>query len=152
MTHSPVAHGPVLHSSTFRLGYADTDPAGILYYAAWFPWMERTQSEWFFDNGMRQDTLAERHGFWTVTRHTECEYLVAARLYDHIRLDVSLDRIGTRSFSFGHRMTRLADDQLVARASMTLVTVDAAGDSVPIPRKLRGVLDHWHAGRPAGLD
>jgi acyl-CoA thioester hydrolase len=133
-----VTGAPVLHSTTWRLGYADTDPAGILYYAAWFPLMERTQSEWFFDNGMRQDTLADRHGYWMVTRHTECDYLVAVGLYD-------------RSFSFGFGMTRLTDDRPVARAAITLVTVDAAGDSVPIPPPLRDVLEHWHAGRPAGL-
>lgn len=152
MAHDPVQHLPVLNSTVFRLGYADTDPAGILYYAAWFPWMERTQSEWFFDNGMRQDELAARHGFWTVTRHTDCEYLVAVGLYDQIRLDLSLERIGTRSFSFGHRMTRLADGQLVARATITLVTVDAGGASVPVPPPLRDVLEQWQAGRAAGLD
>ncbi|MCC9196808.1 hypothetical protein QNO08_08685 [Arthrobacter sp. zg-Y820] len=31
---------PPLHQHTQRLSYADTDPAGILYYAAWFPRME----------------------------------------------------------------------------------------------------------------
>jgi hypothetical protein len=83
---------PVLHSVTFRLGYADTDPAGILYYAAWFPWMERMQSEWFYLNDLRQDRLSERHGFWTVTCHTECDYLVPVGLFDEIRIELRLGR------------------------------------------------------------
>lgn len=137
---------PVLHTSTFRLGYADTDPAGILYYAAWFAWMERTQSEWLFLNGLRQDELAARHGFWTVTCHTECDYLVPVGLFDEIRLDLSVARVGRGSFDMAHEMVRIADDVVVARASITIATVTPDGTSVPVPDLLREHLDAWMQG------
>lgn len=139
---------PALHSVTLRLGYADTDPAGILYYAAWFPWMERMQSEWFWRNGLRQDELSERHGFWTVTCHTECDYLVPVGLFDEIRIELRLGRIGNGSFDMHHRMVRVEDGAVVARAMLTIATVGTDGAAVRIPDSLRAHLDAWAAGRP----
>lgn len=140
---------PILHTLRFRLGYADTDPAGILYYAAWLPWMERTQSEWLYLNDWRQDSLLERHGWWTVTRKVECEYLWPVGLYDEIDLHLSIGDIGTSSFRFEHRMVRVADAMEVARASNLIVTVGADTRPIPVPSALRNQLEAWRAGGAA---
>jgi acyl-CoA thioester hydrolase len=140
---------PPLHSLTFRLSYADTDPAGILYFAAWFPWMERAQSEWLFLNGLRQDRLAEQHGFWTVTCHTECDYLVPVGLFDEIRLELRLARIGHRSFDTEHRLFRTSDDVLVGRGLIRVVTVTPEGTSCALPDVLVRHLEAWRDGQLA---
>lgn len=139
---------PALHSLTFRLSYADTDPAGILYFAAWFPWMERVQSEWFLLNGLRQDQLKDRHGFWTVTCHTECDYLVAVGLFEEIRVELRLGRVGRGSFDMVHQMVRTRDDVVVARALITIVTVTPEGSARAIPPLLQEHLDSWAQGAP----
>ncbi len=138
-----VADRPIIHSHTVRLSYADTDPAGILYYAAWFPKMEGLQSEFLYLQGLRQDTLVERFGWWTVSRATTCEYLAAARLFDEIRIDLRMGRVGRSSFRFAFEMTRLEDRITVARAESTIVTVSPAQDPVPIPAALRVHLERW---------
>lgn len=140
---STAAETPVLHAHTVRLGYADTDPAGILYYAAWFPMMERLTSEFFLLQGLRQDTLAERFGWWTVSRATECEYLAAARLHDQVRIELRIGRIGRSSFRFAFRMVRTDDDVLVARAATTIVTVTPDQNRTEIPADLRAQLTTW---------
>jgi acyl-CoA thioester hydrolase len=132
----------VWHRHTFRLAYADTDPAGLVYFAAWFPWMERAQSEWFQANDLRQHTLAERFGFSTVVRRAECDYLAPARLYDEITHTVSLGEIRHRSFTTEHRMERAADGVLVARASVVIVTVDQQGRPTEVPEDFRHRLTH----------
>ena len=139
---------PVIHSHVVRLSYADTDPAGILYYAAWFPKMEALQSEFLFLQGLRQDTLVERFGWWTVSRATTCEYLAAARLFDEIRIDLRIGRIGSSSFRFAFEMIRIDDGVAVARAESTIVTVSPAQEPVPIPEDLRAHLGRW-TGEPA---
>jgi len=139
----------VLHSHTLRLTYGDTDPAGILYYAAWFPKMEALQSEFLFLNGLRQDTLKDRFGWWTVSRATECEYLAAARLFDEIRIDLRMGEVRTSSFRFEFTMVRVADDAVVARAANTVVTVSPdQSAAVRIPAGLRARLIEWQ--RPSG--
>lgn len=143
-----VATRPVIHSHTVRLSYADTDPAGILYYAAWFPKMEGLQSEFLFLQGLRQDTLVDRFGWWTVSRATTCEYLAAARLFDEIRIDLRMGRIGHSSFRFAFEMTRIDDRVPVARAESTIVTVSPAQDPVPIPDDLRAHLERWAGETP----
>ncbi|WP_300265735.1 thioesterase family protein [Microbacterium sp.] len=134
---------PVLHTHTIRLSYADTDPAGILYYAAWFPKMEALQSEFLYLQGLRQDTLIERFGWWTVSRATQCDYLAAARLFDEVRIELRMGRIGTSSFRFVFRMVRIDDDVVVARAQNTVVTVSPDQASVPIPDDLHSHLLRW---------
>lgn len=134
---------PILQTQLTRLTYADTDPAGILYYAAWFPRMEAVQSEFFFGQGLRQDTLKDTRGWWTVTRATECEYLTAAVLYDQIRMEMRIGKIGKTSFAFEHEMWRISDEVLVARGSVTLVAVSPEQETVELPSDLRELLEMW---------
>lgn len=133
----------MLHSDTRRLTYADTDPAGILYYASWFPKMEALWSDFLFRNGYRQDQSLATRGWTTVTRATQCEYLTAARLFDEIRLELRVGPAGTTSFPLEYRMVRLADDALVSRASTTIVLVDAQQRAIRIPEDFRRQLEQW---------
>ncbi len=132
-----------LHAHTVRLSYADTDPAGILYYAAWFPKMEALQTEFLYLNDLRQDTLNERFGWWTVSRATQCEYLAAARLLEEIRVELRLGEIRTSSFSFVFDMIRVSDGVPVARSSNTVVTVSPDQRAIRIPTLLRERLEEW---------
>ncbi len=130
-----------VHQHTQRLSYADTDPAGILYYAAWFPRMEALQTEWLYLNGLRQDTLLERFGWWTVSRATHCDYLAAARLFEEITIELRVGEIGTSSVRFDFEMWRREDQVQVARASNWLVTVSPDQRPIRIPEPLRKCLE-----------
>ncbi|WP_052070755.1 acyl-CoA thioesterase [Rhodococcoides fascians] len=138
----------VLARSSFVLTYADTDPAGILYFAALFPWMERLQSEWFLAQGLRQDRLADDHGFWTVNCRTECDYLAQAQLFDRLNCSLRLGRVGRRSFTMEFDFRRATDGAAIARARITLVTVSPKGSSVEIPSVLAHHLESWSRGLP----
>lgn len=135
----------MLHSDTRRLSYNDTDPAGILYYASWFPKMEALLSDFMFRNGYRQDESLAVRGWTTVTRATECEYLVAARLFDEIRLELRVGSIGATSFQFQYRMVRTSDDAIVSRAKTTIVIVDGQQRAIRIPGDFRRQLEEWAA-------
>lgn len=131
---------PVLHEHTQRLSYADTDPAGILYYATWFPRMEALQTEYLFLNGLRQDTLLDRFGWWTVSRATHCDYLLPAKLFEEITIELRVGEIGTSSVRFDFEMWRRADNALVATASNWLVTVSPDQRPIRLPDILRECL------------
>lgn len=132
--------GGVLHRCRMRLTYADCDPAGILYYATWFPWMERVQSEWFYLQGLRQDTLLDQHGFSTVTRHAECEYLTQVSLFDTIEVRLVVRHVGETSLTFGTEMWWLEGDTLAARGAITLVALSSDNLPIRIPTVLREAL------------
>lgn len=127
-----------LHTVGLRLSYADCDPAGIVYYATWFPWMEKAHTEYWLLRGLRFDELLSTYGAVPVTRHTECEYLAMARLFDEIRCEMRLAYVGRTSYRMA--FTFLREAEVVARSSLTLVCVDAAGRPVPLPDVLNNVL------------
>lgn len=129
-----------LHTVRFRLSYADCDPAGIVYYAAWFPWMEKAHTEYWLLRGLRFDELLTGHGAVPVTRHTECEYLVTTRLFDEIRCEMRPAHLGRTSYRMAFTLVRESDQAVVARSSLTLVSMDAQGRPVPVPEPIREVL------------
>jgi len=139
---------PPLHQHTVRLGYADTDPAGILYYGAWFPKMESLLTEFLYLNGRRQDQLLQRFGWWTVSRATECEFLAAARLFDLVRIELRVGEIGRTSIRFEFTMVRVDDAVVVARAVNTLVTVGPDQTPVAVPAEFREQLEAWRLDPP----
>lgn len=120
-------------STQIRLTYADCDPAGIVYFASWFPWMERLLSTWMYDQGLRSDELLQRHGFSTITRQAECEYLHPADLFDPIVITMNCAVIGRTSLRWGFTMVRTTDEREVGRGQITWVTLDPDGNPVPVP-------------------
>jgi acyl-CoA thioester hydrolase len=127
-----------------RLTYADTDAAAILYFAAWFPFMERISVEWAYSKGFRYDRILTEHGAAPVARATSCEYLAKTQVYDEIDIDMRVDHVGARSYRLAFTMTRVADRVTVARSLLTLVCIDDTGRSAGIPAALREVLEEAH--------
>jgi acyl-CoA thioester hydrolase len=124
-----------------RLTYADTDAAAILYFAAWFPWMERISVEWVYGQGFRFDQIGERFGAAPSARATSCEYTAPARVYDEIDVAMRIEHIGTTSYRLGFTMTRCVDRVVVARSTLTLVFIAANGVAAPLPVEYRTMLE-----------
>lgn len=127
-------------STGIRLTYADCDPAGIVYFAAWFPWMERLLSGWLYERGLRSDRLMENHGFSTITRQAECEYLHPADLFDEIRMTMDSAVIGRTSVQWGFTMVRQTDGVEVGRGKITWVTIDGQGRPLRVPEQIRAAV------------
>jgi acyl-CoA thioester hydrolase len=126
------AREPLL-SKRVLITYADTDAAGIIYYAAWFPWMERVQTEWLNQHEVRFPELLDRCGASVVTRATSCEYLAVVRPYDEIDIAMSIGHVRRRSYRMDFVMTRVSDGVQVASASMSLVGIDPVGAVAALP-------------------
>jgi acyl-CoA thioester hydrolase len=129
--------GDVLQTMEFRLAYSECDPAGIIYYAAYHPWMERAHTNWAYDQGIRLDESMQRWGASSVARHCSVSYLQAARIFDPLRVEMRLDRLGTSSmtlrFDFSNRDTAAT----VAVGSLTLVCIGRDGRPTRIPESMR---------------
>jgi acyl-CoA thioester hydrolase len=136
----------ILHQLEFRLSYGECDPAGIVYFGAYHPWMERTHSEWHFDRDIRSDEMLDRYGVSTVSRHSSVTYEHPARLYDPIRVEMRTGRIGETSYTSRFDFVRRSDDRLLAVGTMTLVFIDADMCPVRVPDWMREHL--LSAGEP----
>lgn len=117
-----------------RLSYADCDPAQVVYFAAYYPWFERTSTEWWLSVGIRIDELASTHGVTMVSRASGCEYLATTRVLDLLECRMTVGRIGETSVTLRFEMVRLEDEVTVAAGFNTLVILSPeTGRPVPIP-------------------
>jgi YbgC/YbaW family acyl-CoA thioester hydrolase len=130
--------GP-LHTCSFQLTYGDCDPAGIVYYANYFRWMEHTHTTWWHKVGERIDELPKRHGVEVVTRHTGMEFTAPARPFDVVVASLTAETVGRTSFRM--RVEFALDTGVpVANGNLTLVTIDKSGRPAPVPEALRDQL------------
>jgi acyl-CoA thioester hydrolase len=134
---TPNPEGGYLQALDFRLTYSDCDPAGLVYFAAYYPWIERAVTEWWIGAGVDFGSMLERFGAFLVARSTSCEYLAAARSFDLLSARLRLSFIGRTSLTFGIDIVRRTDDVLVARGSYTLVSVDAGQKPIAVPDSIR---------------
>jgi acyl-CoA thioester hydrolase len=132
--------GGYLQELDFRLTYSDCDPAGLVYFAAYYPWMERTVTEWWLGSGVEFGSMLERFGAFLVARSTGCEYLAAARPFDLLTARLRLSALGRTSITFAIDIVRRTDDVQVARGTYTLVSVDADQRPSPVPDSIRRML------------
>jgi YbgC/YbaW family acyl-CoA thioester hydrolase len=131
---------PVLHSMEFRLSYGDCDPAGIVYFAAYYPWMERVYNEWTYLGGHPPSAMTELWGATHISRASGCEYFVPASLFDPITCEMRVARVGTTSFTMAFDFMRRPDRTRLAQGHMVLVFVDADTRPSAVPDEFEAVL------------
>ena len=94
-----------------RVYYEDTDAAGVVYYANYLKFMERTRTEWLSSLGFDLAAIEREHGIVFVVQRVEIEFRRAAQLSDRLDVTLSLVELGR---------ARLVADQAVKRGTETL--------------------------------
>ncbi len=129
----PTASGNVLHTNDFRLSYGECDPAGIVYFAAYYPWFERTFNEWNFLSGNLPGELAAKWGASYVSRASSCEYLIPGRLFDPFTCEMRLGHVGSSSYSMTYAIVHRENGNTYATGKMTLVFISQDFPPRPVP-------------------
>ena len=119
-----------LHTIDVRVYYEDTDAGGIVYYANYLKFFERSRSDWLRALGVDHQRLAAL-GTALVVRSCSIEYHRPARLDDLLAVDTGLldPRLDIRRASIRllHRARNQADGALLACIE------PATGRPVPLP-------------------
>ncbi|MGJ3507214.1 acyl-CoA thioesterase [Enemella sp. A6] len=116
--------------------YADTDPAGVIYYASWVPFLERLHTAWLLSNGFRDPEYESRFGVRSACRAITVDYLRPVHLFDQLDLVLRVDHIGTTSYRI--RLDYELDGELTGYATMTVAFF--AEQKAPIPDEIREAL------------
>lgn len=125
-----------------KVRFNDTDPAGVMYFPRFLDRFHSVFEDWF-DEDLKmpyrwclEDT---RVGFPTV--HTQCDYLGPFRFGDVMEVELSVARVGSKSFTCSYRARAVGDDDVRVVASMITATVNLdTFEAVPIPAPLRKAL------------
>jgi acyl-CoA thioester hydrolase len=118
-----VKRPPFKFSARTRVGFSDTDAQGIVYYGRYLPYFDLARVEYHRMLGLLGMDTGEP-GLEFVMRACSIDYLAPAMFDDEIEVFVRAARIGNTSATYEFCAFRVANDQLLVRATQTIVLVD----------------------------
>ncbi len=86
-----------------RIYWEDTDAGGIVFYANYLKFFERSRTEWLRSMGIEQHQLMQSSGGMFVVAETSIRYLRPARLDDELIVTASLIETGRASLIIGQQ-------------------------------------------------
>jgi acyl-CoA thioester hydrolase len=105
---------PPLAKETFswpvRVYWEDTDAGGIVFYANYLKFFERSRTEWLRAKGIHQHALRELTGGMFVVGQADVRYLKSARLDDELLVTTSLLEAGRASMTIRQQALLMAPD------------------------------------------
>jgi len=110
-----------------RVYYEDTDAGGVVYYANYLRFLERSRTEWLRSRGISQLALARDPGVVFSVIAIEARFRLPARLDDLLSISCEPAEDGGASILFSQRIWRepLAAELLLT-ASVRVACLDAA--------------------------
>lgn len=87
-----------------RVYWEDTDAGGIVFYANYLKFFERSRTEWLRSLGIEQQKLRDSTGGMFVVAETSVRYLRPARLDDELTVTASLIETGRASIIIGQQV------------------------------------------------
>lgn len=130
--------------------FGHEDHAGIVYFPRYLHFCHCAFEDFFAANGRtyRQVLDEDKCGWPTV--HLETDFLKPLRFGDQLLIDVSVERIGTKSATFAYRGHRAGEDDDVMRCKITVVCVDFDTlTAKPIPEQYREMFEKHLVGTDA---
>ncbi len=121
------------HEMSYRVPYADTDQMGVVYYANYLEYFERSRTEMLREAGMPYSEL-ERMGVFLPVSEVSCKYHDSAH-YDELLLFRSAVRnIGGARLTVDTEVLR--GDRLLVNGRVVLACVDAGRRVIRLPAEL----------------
>ncbi len=126
-----------------RVYYEDTDTAGVVYYANYLKFMERSRTEWLRSLGIEQDTLMQDEGVIFAVKHAQADYLRPARFNDNLLVSSQLVGYGRANLVIEHQISRAADDRLLCEGMVKIVCLGVDDFRPrPIPQPIFRIMEH----------
>ena len=132
---------PSVNVTFYRVIYGDTDQMGVVYYANYLRWFEKGRTEYLRQIGLPYSDI-EQQGFNFPVVEVSCRYLQSARYDDEVCIETQMVELGRASLSFHYRITRNADDSLLATGSTKHACLDRNGRPTRMPKTLQEAIDH----------
>lgn len=129
------------HEFQVRVTYADTDKAGIIYYANYLKYLEQGRTELLRSLGVRYRDLEVKRKLFLPAVSASCEYLAPSRYDDLLTIRTWISELGRASVSFS---CEVVDNELggkvVARVHSRHAIVTDLWRPARVPADLRALL------------
>jgi acyl-CoA thioester hydrolase len=122
-----------------RVYYEDTDNGGVVYYANYLKFMERSRTEWLRQRGLEQDVLIREHDLIFAVRAAQVEYRKPARFNQLLNVSAAIAHSGKASITFVQKITPAEDDSVIlCDGQIKVVSLSASTfKPKPLPEELR---------------
>jgi acyl-CoA thioester hydrolase len=120
------------HTTRF-VEFADTDMAGIMHFSAFFRFMEAAEHALLRSLGLSvfKEIGGEVITFPRVA--ASCEYHSPARCEEVLEIEVTVDRVGTKSVTYGFKFSHNGRDVATGKMTSVCCRVPHGGQPVSIP-------------------
>ena len=133
-----------------RVYWEDTDGGGIVYYANYLRFLERSRTEWLRSLGFSQQQMAWEPGVLFMVVNLSVDYRRPARLDDELFVTCEPRADGAVCMRFAQRIERGAERAPLVSAEVRVACVDARTlRPMKLPDPLRLVLNSPSEGTPA---
>lgn len=105
-----------------RVYYEDTDAGGVVFYANYLKFYERTRTEMLRAMGYEQDELINRDNVIFVVRSVKVDYLKPAKFNEMIDVSAIVDSVGPASVTFAQDIN--CGKSLLSQAHIKIACLD----------------------------
>ena len=118
-----------------RIQFVDTDASGRIHYTAILRHFEKAEVEFFRHLGIPYNHITMQE--ISLPRvHVEADYLRALTYDDPVEIEVTVPRVGEKSFTLGFDV--LHEGQLAVRGKIVVACMDRATQrSCPLPARMK---------------
>ena len=117
---------------SIQVRYGETDQMGVVHHANYLLYFEEARTRFMADLGQPYGEL-EKQGIALPVRKIDLRFRAPAHYEDELQVRVEVERMTPASVRFGYRITRPADETLVATGMTELACIDMRST----PRKAR---------------
>ena len=125
-----------------RTHWCDADPAGIVYFANHFSFVEQAEEELFRAHGGSRQELLQQHQVWMPRVEAFSKYMRPIKIGATIRVRLSPHLKGLKTVRYEFEILDDASSETLAEGYVTVVCVDALRfKATPIPDAIRTFID-----------
>ncbi len=129
------------HEFRVRVTYADTDKAGIIYYANYLKYLEQGRTELLRSLGVRYRDLEISRKLFIPAVEARCEYFSPSRYDDLLTIRTWISELGRASVSFSCDVVDAErEDKVLARVYSRHALVNDLWRPARVPADLRALL------------
>jgi len=108
-----------------RVYYEDTDSGGVVYHSNYLNFMERARTEWLRTMNLQQDEIINEHDILFVVHSLSIDYIKPALFNEALQVKSTIKKLSKASIVFQQFIIREEDAQLLTRAEVKIVSLNA---------------------------
>ena len=125
-----------------RTHWYDADPAGIVYFANHFSFVEQAEEELFRARGGNRQQLLQQHKVWLPRVEAFSKYVRPIKIGAMIRVRLNPQPKGLKTIRYEFEILDDASSEKLAEGYVIVVCVDADRfKAIPIPDPIRTFID-----------